>query len=763
MARLNDPPIPSHSSSIPTAEFDALKRRFTRQNRDLARTNSAQSLRIRNLETEVAKLLNENLALREAVIASQKETERYRRQDGLGAEVVAMKRRLEEKLADVGALVQELGMLPEKASRRRKERSKSGGLRSSVGEIVKSPDQRDWRNRQTIAGVLKGGIQSEGEEGRLPPIVEGKLYPRRTLEVQQIEEMRGDVVDGESPEIGPPPVAHFDAAGRGSWGELDVSSGSESKDGLGLEDTILKEDGDGYKILPVNLERRRKRRTSSLLSDLPTPSESESDAPESKPAAALFKSGAKRKLDVSELEDVQTPAVKENDDFVYQRRPALKRAGRKSGRFVRASGQQQGDIIIPPTIASPQKERIALGEKSTNSPAKRPQNVDGKDSNDIDKPRIPAIRHIHSTQPVKERGQHHGAIVERPVHPALHPDQTSDLAPKTPFAPEDIFSPVSTEPSTKNKVSKAPQEAAITNSVEDVLNGSLGRASRRAKAAVNYAQPNLRDKMRRPGKELLSAVDGIDKRSREPSTGPDFGRSQSERPDEAIKVKAEQSEEDGKWKKLPLVDVKMSKAEPTSPLSDKKKSEPEVQAKTAARRAERQVQHDQATDVNGLDRQVQLLSIFDPPSSSPAEGKSDAAHEAAAAAAVAGPNPKITAQRKARLPSSSSAPVGKSDRRHSMVPSASAPAQGHGHSSSASGILTSRSTNAIQRPSSAASSRHADAEGKRHGIELKRSTSSAAMRSGSAAPAVGAGAENGDSIARARADRIASRRRSMMI
>lgn len=44
-------------------------------------------------------------------------------------------------------------------------------------------------------------------------------------------------------------------------------------------------------------------------------------------------------------------------------------------------------------------------------------------------------------------------------------------------------------------------ETATTNSF-----GSMGRSSRRQRGSVSYAEPNLRDKMRRPTKELVDAV-----------------------------------------------------------------------------------------------------------------------------------------------------------------------------------------------------------------------------------------------------------------
>ena len=57
----------------PLADLAEVKRRFIRQNRELAKNNSSQSLRIRSLELEISKLLSDNLGLREQVLGLQNE------------------------------------------------------------------------------------------------------------------------------------------------------------------------------------------------------------------------------------------------------------------------------------------------------------------------------------------------------------------------------------------------------------------------------------------------------------------------------------------------------------------------------------------------------------------------------------------------------------------------------------------------------------------------------------------------------------------
>lgn len=162
--------------------ISTVKRRFVRQNREIARyskysgpsstssyyrVNSTQSLRIRNLESEVSRLLSENITIREEVIRLQFQIDN----NGGADSINNVRGKLEAKLDELGSLVQELGNLQQSAESRRAIRRTSGARASPK----KSPDQRNWKNTLTISEVTGGA------DGRLPPIVEGKYYPRKTL------------------------------------------------------------------------------------------------------------------------------------------------------------------------------------------------------------------------------------------------------------------------------------------------------------------------------------------------------------------------------------------------------------------------------------------------------------------------------------------------------------------------------------------------------------------------------------------------------
>lgn len=179
MARLNEPAVPTES--IESREFRiylalstitnmiTVKRKFMRQNRDIARANSTQSLRIRNLENETSRLLAENLGLREQILRLQNELENGKAQR-VADNTTEVKSELEAKLSEIGALISSLGDDP---AGKTKSPRRGKITRSSP---TQSPDQKNWKNMCTLSEAV--GAQ----EGKLPPILENKSYPRRTLE-----------------------------------------------------------------------------------------------------------------------------------------------------------------------------------------------------------------------------------------------------------------------------------------------------------------------------------------------------------------------------------------------------------------------------------------------------------------------------------------------------------------------------------------------------------------------------------------------------
>lgn len=150
-----------------------MRRKFLRQNRDIARVNSTQSLKIRSLENECVRLLSENLDLRGQVLRLQTELEDSRAQR-IADHALEIKEKMEAQLAEWGAMLAGLGHEP--APRVRSPRSPKRAKRSSIGRVSMS----EWKRRDTMSS-MKDLEAAAAQDGRLPPIWENKACPRETL------------------------------------------------------------------------------------------------------------------------------------------------------------------------------------------------------------------------------------------------------------------------------------------------------------------------------------------------------------------------------------------------------------------------------------------------------------------------------------------------------------------------------------------------------------------------------------------------------
>ena len=214
-----------------------MKRRFIRQNREIARVNSTQSQRIRNLETEISRLLGENIQLREQAINTAQNAQRTRSTCSRCQQLNGLKGSIEGKLTEIQTLVNGLAPLD------KDRQSISPGRR--VSSIFRFPGQENV----TYGGAVKPAKQPI--EGFLPAIIEGKNYPRKTLDVDEVNAMALEDVASESPDLGPPPVAHFDVTEIAHFEpRASISQNSQSS---------------STSALSSNLESRRRRRASALL------------------------------------------------------------------------------------------------------------------------------------------------------------------------------------------------------------------------------------------------------------------------------------------------------------------------------------------------------------------------------------------------------------------------------------------------------------------------------------------------------------------
>ncbi|KAJ4294293.1 hypothetical protein N0V90_007983 [Kalmusia sp. IMI 367209] len=498
MARLNEPPVAPAPVPAPSTEaLEAAKRKFMRQNRELAKINSQQSIRIRTLENDCSRLVADNLSLREQVLHLQNTLEAQAHAPSFST-IDTVKNQLEAKIQELGGLVAELGQL--------NKRRGTSPCKSQATATRRSPDERQWRSAL--------GLQ-EVEDAMLPTIMENKSYPRMTMNAEELQGIL-DSQGSQSPDIGPPPVSRF---------EIEEPLAFDPK--VSIEDQPDQPAEDEESTLPINLDTRRRRRESGPKTNSRRMSlfESPPDELEEVPVKVI-KTGAKRKFSVQE-DEVKGQILTEPFQFNRRNTPVSADEGNMD-EDRRAQSPRRPILSSKPVntdpIVSPKKQRSSAPEKS-----EKPEKKSAPKST---RPRLTITRNIRPEIPPPEMPE---PIPITEIH-------LDSLPPKTPAA-EAILSPPSTEPSTSRPESKDTPPPGDLGSMSQT--GIVGRPSRRARPQVSYKEPSLNTKMRRPGKELVDAV--TSDQSRRTSVEP-----QSAAPSSAT-VAVKDESRDSPWKPIGAV------------------------------------------------------------------------------------------------------------------------------------------------------------------------------------------------------------------
>lgn len=617
----------------------------------------------------------------------------------------------------------------------------------------------------------------DGQDGRLPTISEDKYYPRRTMNADELRDVLEDP-DSQSPDLGPPPVAHFE-----DEGPIKFQSQPDQ-----TEDAVEQDQDGPNPALSINLETRKKRRDSNAkisirrMSVFQSPPEGgEEGTTPSDDQSASVRTGAKRKLSAREEEESQDTGVEpQGDDFRFSRRTTSS-----------TSDDTAKDASKDPRILNATDRRV-LGNKSVNtdpilSPKKaKPSMSDSKP--DAKKP-TPTSKALFRPRPRDRRTPIEP--LEVPSEPTTNPIEIVEipldsLPPKTP-AGADSFSPPSTEPSTARPESKdTPPPGDLNPSATSTDQASAaGRTARRARAPVNYAEPNLISKMRRPTKELVDAV------------VPDGRRSTSAKPDEASAppttaekekaklrtavVKREGDEGDGSaWKSLPSAAGGSAGAaddvgEPNSPLSKKtarqNQGQGQGQAQDEATAGPPTLNSSAAANAisalisaSATSRRRPVAQTSNPEPEKrpvppdPLGERKEKEKEKQSHLAVfdfTDASPPDTTSGRPRVDLAKQAQAG---RRHSSVPASAAGALPAVSAKRGAGV---RSVSAA----GVAALREREREREKGSREVRQAKSSAPLRSSSSSNTVnsGAGDESGGEKGSGRGERAAARRRSMML
>ncbi|KAM7220469.1 hypothetical protein V8F06_004058 [Rhypophila decipiens] len=526
MARLNEPPVAPDSLEI-------LRRRFLRQNRDIAKINSVQSLKIRGLENECARLLSENLDLKGQVIRLEKEVEQNSAQR-IADHALEIKAKMEAQLQEWGAMLAGLGVEPP-AKRRSLEKRKSPKPRLSGS---RSPPQR--RRRNTGAGLDALAAQ----EGRLPPIYEHKSYPRATMNTEEILALFSEAVDSSSnsPDLGPPPVSRYV---DGDPVKMDSPSPKRTDEnpsvetnsnGGGLEDAeftpkILsygKKMLDKPDLSPKQETDLGSSKKPTALEEVMHPRPPRDTMPLSTPITTT-KPSAKRKYgDENENPKAEKLRVgKENGPL--QNRRVIKDIS--SSRRDKAGNLKTGPLSARPPLAA----------KSTNDDVSSPRKVSKEPVRD-DVKLVKSQQTRQSTQRETQNAHEPMAIIE-PVQPEPVSEVAIVSEPDVPSSP----GAASLDTPVRSAQRNAPHDTPPPLDIDS--NGETIRPSRRARPAVSYAEPSLRVKMRRPTKELFDAVSGEGKFIQRSGTQVPGGSTSA--PTSATRPKTESDRAEGSSSKNP--------------------------------------------------------------------------------------------------------------------------------------------------------------------------------------------------------------------
>lgn len=337
--------------------------------------------------------------------------------------------------------------------------------------------------------------------------------PKLTLlSPEQILALRSEAEEAGSPELGPPPVSKF------------------------IDDPV-KIQSPAQVLSPPKPtpSLQRKLAASPIALPSPDPKAPASPSPQKKPTPVPIQSATVvRPVPKEAFRGLDTQPLKAGAKRKFSNKEEVNAMGRSIDGKVKPSARQ-----IAPAKTSVReragsktlKELSAIRKEGREKPAALPRKPLGaKNSNDsmssprkaastpsiVDEVAIAKADYLKSkaSQEKTRLKSSQPAIVSiappAEVLPATSVREMRDLADQ--LAEQTPLSPTSPEPILLEETrGDTPPPADISH------DGESNRPSRRNRTAVSYAEPNLRDKMRRPTKELFDAVAGEGKYSRRTS------------------------------------------------------------------------------------------------------------------------------------------------------------------------------------------------------------------------------------------------------
>ncbi|KAM3436640.1 hypothetical protein MY4824_004233 [Beauveria thailandica] len=493
MARLNEPALSTDST------IENLRKKMLRQNRELAKTNNIRALRIRELESELSNALTENLKLRGYIVELEQERhENDARQD----HALSIKKELEAQLAEWSTLVAGLGQEPPVKRQWPRAADVATGRMNFIATRP-SPSQRRLRD---VANDIE----------QLGHIAEHKAYSRMSMNSEQIRDLRPEADYNELlPELpAPASIAQQSIKADTTPRESRIRKFSGELDSSPLVVSSPNLDNLCIGSVPPTKSMTPMIRDTRVLAD----------ATPDTPIAPPLKTGAKRKFNRDDYEPMTLEHITDENKpprTTINKASLLENARGKTLRELAAGRREAARAEAARNAA-----RIPLAKKSTNddvqSPKKR-RTTSVDESSSLKK--TEKKKESASVSAEKLRAFLAAAAERRlaqqaalPVVATIEPSRL-DTGTETSSPPPAIVSSCSPEPSAgyrKNKGDTPPPTDIGSQ-------GETSRPSRRSRSAISYAEPNLKDKMRRPRNETFDAVSGEGKSRRfshsEVSTG----------------------------------------------------------------------------------------------------------------------------------------------------------------------------------------------------------------------------------------------------
>ncbi|KAK9452913.1 hypothetical protein V1511DRAFT_122006 [Dipodascopsis uninucleata] len=502
--------------------IDSVKRRFLRQNRELARINSNHSSRISNLESKISALLAENLELRQQVITLQHGHEKW-----ISKKCFDIKKELQNKMREVEHILDEFkyetddntqSMIPEEEENDDElpgianisTRKRSSSARLSLSAYNNIDDEKEDADNYI-------------EENRClsPQAKDSRKFAPEELSASEIPESPNMGTDLNVPEIilkdGMHTVRPARRKRRDSLHELDIvsmvkaqnasykakisqtvapqqsSSVEESQHAPTVEDVHMEDPGVNEGVVLTDISVASETENRDLETEIMLPSNTRSSSLSSSKSKVVGPTRISRRSLIAESESRQIV----NDS--------------ESSR-IETEDMHTNSIGKPSTKI----ERRALQQKNTNLETQH-KNVHTKKTS--------VIKELKSTEPSSDQAE---LLKEIDGHNILESDQQ-------------IQSP----------------------------EGSR-RYGGRARKNVNYALPSLRAKMRREHDQFVDAIVVIGDQG---NTG-QKAENDVEKNDavQEIKIKQEESQENADFEKIPVyADQPITKVKQETALQTRKR------------------------------------------------------------------------------------------------------------------------------------------------------------------------------------------------